>query len=403
MPIDRLEEVLIADLSDNGSAREAEAVIVGVHPPTNGYGPRLVLRGEADKPFLRMNSNNYLGLSLQNELLDAEDAAVHAYGTGPGAVRFISGTWGPHIDLEDRLAHFHRRDAAILFSSAYAAMIGILPMLVTPDTAVISDSLNHNCIINAIRMARPQSKHVYTHLDLTQLEAALKQAAGTAKRAIIVTDGVFSMRGDFAPLEEINALAQKYDSSFAENVLVLVDDSHGVGAFGKSGRGTEEQSFGQADILIATLGKAIGVNGGYAVASHKVISYLRKKAPTYVYSNPITPSEAAAAASALAILNSQAGRARLSHLSKMTRRFEAGLLDLGHETIPGPHPIVPLMIRNTEKTTKLVAHLKECGVLATGLGYPVVPKGDEEIRFQICADHTPADIDQALDGISTFS
>jgi glycine C-acetyltransferase len=317
-------------------------------------------------------------------------------------VRFIGGTWAPHLLVEQRLAGFHRRDGAIVFSSAYAAMMGTLPGLVTPESAVISDALNHNCIINAIRLARPKQRLVYPHLDLAALEQQLGEAAASCRRAIVVTDGIFSMRGDHAPLDAIAALARKYDARFAENVLLLVDDSHGVGAFGATGRGSEEVTGGMADILIGTLGKAFGVNGGYVTASAAVIDYLRETSPFYVYSNPIAPGEAGAAAAAVALVDSPAGREKLAHLHAMTKRFRDGLKRLKLETIAGVHPIVPLMVRDSSRTAALVKHLFEGGVLATGLNFPVVPKGDEEIRFQLCADHTPADIDEALAVLAAF-
>ena len=267
--------------------------------------------------------------------------------------------------------------------------MGILPPLITEDTAVISDELNHNCIINAIRLARPGARHVYPHLDMAALEQRLDESAKSCRRAIVVTDGVFSMRGDMAPLSEIMALADRYNDAFAEDVLVVVDDSHGVGAVGRTGRGTE-QAIGSppADLLVATLGKALGVNGGYVAASAPVVAYLREKSPFYVYSNPITPGEAAAADAALDLLDSAAGRDLLAHLQAMTARFESGLTGLGLETIPGEHPVVPLLIRDTERTASLVAHLRARGILATGITYPVVPRGEEEIRFQVSADHT---------------
>lgn len=333
-------------------------------------------------------------------MIAAEERAVRAYGTGPGAVRFISGTWAPHVELERRLAAFHGRAAAMLFSSAYATVMGLLPTLVTPQTAIISDELNHNCIINAIRLSTSKQKLIYAHLNLQQLEQHLRTASDSADRAIIVTDGVFSMRGDYAPLDEIMRLARHYDKNYAEGVLVVVDDSHGIGAFGETGRGTEEITrSGPADILIATLGKALGVNGGYVVAEAGIIDFLRETAPFYIYSNPITPGEAAAAIMAIDILEGPRGRTLLSHLRAMTQCFEKGLEDLGLETIKGPHPVTPLMIRDTPRTQAVVARLFEIGVLATGLGYPVVPKGDEEIRFQVCADHTSSDIHMALEAI----
>jgi glycine C-acetyltransferase len=288
------------------------------------------------------------------------------------------------------------------FSSAYATVMGILPSLITNETAVISDELNHNCIINAIRLAGPAEKHVYPHLDLAGLEGVLESAAGRCRRALVVTDGVFSMRGDHAPLQEIMAIASRFDEHFPENVVVVVDDSHGIGAFGPTGRGTEELCGARADILVATLGKAFGVNGGYALGSASLIEYLREVAPFYVFSNPITPGEAASASKALELVDGPRGPELLAHLRDMTSHFEQGIIALGYETIPGPHPIVPLLVRDSQRTTALVEHLRAQGVLATGLAYPIVPRGDEEIRFQISADHTQTDIDEALAALASF-
>jgi len=406
MPYERLEQALAAQLAEQeraGTRKGAEAIIVGVVPPAAGRGPRYLLQGEGERPFLRMNSNGYLGLALDKQVIAAEEAASRAYGVGPGAVRFISGTWAPHVALEHRLAEFHGRAAAVIFSSAYAAVLGVLVPLITERTAVISDELNHNCIINALRLARSAEKHVYRHLDMAELERALQAAAKTCRRAIVVTDGIFSMRGDHAPLDRIMALAEKYDEAFAENVLVMADDSHGVGAFGRTGRGTEEFTASPpVDLLVATLGKAFGVNGGYVVAGKTIVDFLRERSPLYVYSNPITPGEAAAADTAVALVASPRGQAMLAHLRAMTRRFESGLVGLGYETIPGEHPVVPLMVRDTARTSALVAHLRAQGVLATGLNFPVVPRGDEEIRFQVSADHTEADIDEVLAVLESF-
>jgi glycine C-acetyltransferase len=405
MPLDRIERLLADDLAAleaSGTRKGREAVITAVLPPTGGRGPRYRLAGEGERPFLRMNGNGYLGMALRGSVIAAEEEAVRAFGTGPGAVRFISGTYAPHVALERRLAAFHRREAAMVFGSAYAAVMGIVPALITADTAVISDALNHNCIINAVRLARPREKHVYAHLDMAELEARLAAAAATCRRAMVVTDGIFSMRGDHAPLAEIAVLARRFDGQFPEGVVVVVDDSHGVGAFGATGHGSEEHTGVTADLLIATLGKALGVNGGYVAASQVVIDYLREKAPFYVYSNPITPGEAAAADRALDLLDGPAGRFLLDHLRAMTGRFRDGLAALGYETLAGGHPVVPLLVRDTRRTHALVRHLRDRGILATGLAYPVVPRGDEEIRFQISADHTAADVDEALAALADF-
>jgi len=406
MPHDRLETALAAELdrlTESGTRKGRETVIASMVPAQNGKGPRYRLAGAGHREFLRMNSNSYLGLGQHEEVIAAEEAAVRACGTGPGAVRFISGTWAPHIELETRLAAFHGRAAAMIFSSAYASVVGVLTQLITPNTAVISDALNHNSIINALRLSRPKRKEIYRHLDMAELDAKLQACAADCTRAIVITDGIFSMRGDHAPLDEIVEIARKHDGAYAENVVVVADDSHGVGAFGETGRGTEEYCGGApVDILIATLGKAFGVNGGYVAASRTIVDYLRETSPFYIYSNPITPGEAAAASRAVAIVDSAEGQALLDHLRAMTARFEAGLTALGYETIPGAHPVVPLMVRDTAKTTALVAHLRAHGVLATGLNYPVVPRGDEDIRFQVSADHTEADIDEALCVLAAF-
>ncbi len=399
MPLDRLAAALesqVTELDRRGTAKGEEAVVVEVIAPEGERGPRVRLRGE-DRLCIRMNSNSYLGMSLHASVIDAEEHAARRYGAGPGAVRFISGTYEPHVALESRLASFHGRDAAMIFSSAYAAILSAIVPLTTERTVLISDELNHNCIINAMRLARPLDKVVYPHLDMSALDRALESVAGRADRALVVTDGIFSMRGDHAPLDAIMDIAARHDPRFAENVVVLVDDSHGVGAFGATGRGTEEYT-GSApcDVLVATLGKALGVNGGYVASSAAVVRFLRETSMMYIYSNPITAAEASAALCAVDLLDSPTGRASLDRLRALTRRFETGLVELGFEVIPGEHPVVPLMVRDTERTRALVRHLREHGVLATGLAYPVVPRGDEEIRFQINADHTESDIDAVL-------
>lgn len=406
MPCDRIEKALaktLTDLAEAGRLKGAETVFDGIIPPRDGRGPRYRIESENGREFLRMNANGYLGLARDPEVIAAEENAIGQFGAGPGAVRFISGTWSPHVALERRIARFHNRDSAMIFSSAYATIMGLLPPLIDDRTAVISDELNHNCIINAVRLAQPKQKRVYPHLDMDALEGELAAAAEQCDRAIIVTDGVFSMRGDHAPLPEIMALARRYDADFTENVIVIVDDSHGVGAFGPTGRGTEEiEADGMADLLVGTLGKAFGVNGGYVTGSLTVIDYLRETSPFYIYSNPITPGEAAAAKAAIDIVDSPRGISLLKHLQQMIDRFRSGLQKLGFETVSGEHPVVPLMVRDTDRTKAMVQYLRDRNILATGLGFPVVPRGDEEIRFQISADHTAADIDEVLAALKAF-
>jgi len=400
--LERILNESLNDLKTKGTFKGKEMVITGLKPAEPGKGPRYYIEGQGDKEFLKMNGNSYLGLSLNQEVIEAEEEGARKFGAGPGAVRFISGTYYPHTELEKRLAKFHGREAAMIFSSAYSTVMGILTPLISNDTIVISDELNHNCIINAIRLSRPAGKAIYKHLNMIELDAKLKENIGKGKRAIVLTDGIFSMRGDYAPLDSIVDICKKLDSKYEEGVITVVDDSHGVGSFGKTGRGIEEYTNRKADILVSTLGKALGVNGGYVVASSTIINYLRETAPFYIYSNPITASEAAASMKALQILDSERGLNLLEHMRSLTKQFEDGLQQLGFEIISSDHPVIPLMIRDTQKTTELVKYLFNNGILATGLNYPVVPKGDEEIRFQIAADQTEKDIDYVLDVLKKY-
>jgi glycine C-acetyltransferase len=402
MALDRLKPLLrekLDKIDRTGAQKRGERVITGRQPPRDGFGPRYFLKGYGERAFLRMNANSYLGLSTHPQVIEAEEKAARRFGTGPGAVRFISGAFEPHIELEKRLAAFHQREAGMVFSAAYAAVMGVLPQLITGETLVVSDALNHNSIINAVRLARPAAGEIYEHLNTAQLAAILEQYRGKVKRVVVVTDGVFSMRGDYAPLDRICGICTHFQERFEEGVISVVDDSHGVGAFGNSGRGTEEKTAARADILIATLGKALGVNGGYAVSDKIIIDYLRETAPFYIYSNPITPSEAAAALKALEILDSRKGSALLAGIRELAAALRAGLQERKYETLAGDHPIVPLLIRDTAKTRELVKLLFDRNILATGLSYPVVPKGEEEIRFQVSAEHTERDINYLLENL----
>lgn len=405
MPTDRLQHKLTHWLNEraaSGALKGSERVIADVVPSIAGKGPRFLLDGLEDREFIRMNANDYLGLAFHPAVRRADDNAVKQFGTGPGAVRFISGTWRAHRTLEDRLAAFHHREAAMIFNSAYTAVMSVIPALVDSETAVLSDELNHNSIINATRLAQPQYKFVYPHLDMAAMEQTLKRAASTCSSAIIVTDGVFSMRGDHAPLDRIMAIARRHDENFRGNVIVIADDSHGVGAYGETGRGTEEVCDGEpVDLLISTLGKAIGVNGGYVAASSTIIRYLREVSPFYIYSNPISQAEAAAANAAVNLIDSAIGTQRLAHLKSMTQRFKHGLTALGFETVPGEHPVVAMLVRDASRARVIVDHLMVNNILATALSYPVVPAGEDEIRFQLCADHTAGDIDQVLTALAS--
>jgi glycine C-acetyltransferase len=400
MPLDKLNPALVKDvhaLEQEGRAKAPERVISGYVPPRGSRGPRYTLRG-SDGEFLRMNSNSYLSLSHHPALLEAADHATHAFGAGPGAVRFIDGTATPHVALETRIARFTDRPAAKIFNSAYTTVLGLSMTLSGPDTVWIGDELNHNCIIRAMRIANvpKEQRAIYKHNDLADLKRQLEAVSSSIGRVIVIFDGIFSMRGDNAPLAEIQKICADAHPRFRDGVITLMDDSHGIGAYGARGRGTEEYCNARVDILIGTFGKAFGVNGGFVAGSAELIEAVRQKADTYIYTNPLGAGDAAAALAGVDVADAPEGRERLANLQGRTRQFRDGLQSLGRESIPGPHPVVPLLVRDTDKTRATVKHLFDNGILAVGLTFPVVPRGDETIRFQINAAHTSADIDQVL-------
>jgi glycine C-acetyltransferase len=403
MSLEKLNAALaddVAKLTEEGRTKAPERIIVGYVPPEGGRGPRYRLRGN-DNAFLRMNSNSYLSLSNHPDVVAAADHASHDFGVGPGAVRFIDGTFAPHLDLEARIAAFVGRPAARIFNSAYTTVLGVAITLAGPDTYWIGDALNHNCIIRAMRIANVPSaqRTIFKHHDLTDLAHHLDDVPAGTNRVVVIFDGIFSMRGDNAPLGAIASLVAQHEHRFRDGVITVMDDSHGVGAYGATGRGTEEYCAAKVDILIGTFGKAFGVNGGFAAGSPELAEAIRQKADTYTYTNPLGAADAAAAVKAIEIADGSEGRARLANLAARTTQFRDGLKALGYESIPGPHPVVPLLVRDTARTRSIVAGLYDRGILAIGLTFPVVPKGDDTIRFQINAAHTETDIAQVLDAL----
>lgn len=393
----------IAQLEKEGRTKATERVIVDYIAPREQWGPRYKLAGSS-KEYIRCNSNSYLSLSHHPAVLAAADEASHKFGAGPGAVRFIDGTFQDHVTLEQDIARFCGRPAAKIFNSAYTSNLGLALALQNNKTFWIGDELNHNCIIRAMRIANVprEQKAIYKHNDLDGLRKAIESVPDHIERVIVIFDGVFSMRGDYAPIKEIHTILEPHRERFLEGLVTVVDDSHGIGAYGVTGRGTEEIAGCQADILVGTFGKAFGVNGGFVASSPEVIEAVRQKADTYIYTNPLSVADCAAASTAIAIADSQEGLDRLTHLRARIKQFRAGLDALGLESIPGVHPVVPLMVRDTDKTKAIVKGFFEAGVLVVGLNYPVVPQGDQTIRFQINAAHTEADIQYVLDVLKTL-
>ncbi len=391
-------------LEAEGRAKAPERVIVAYEPPAGERGPRYRLSG-SDRLFLRMNSNSYLSLSHHPALIEAADRATRELGVGPGAVRFIDGTFRHHVELERRIAAFVGRPAAKIFNSAYTANLGQALAISSPRTFWIGDELNHNSIIRAMRIASvpKENRAIYRHNDMEDLTRCLDEVPAGAERVVVIFDGVFSMRGDVAPLDQINRRLEPYRHRFPQGLVTVVDDSHGIGAFGATGRGTEEYTGARADLVIGTFGKAFGVNGGFVASSPEVIEAIRQKSDTYIYTNPLGVADCAAALAALDIVDGPEGQARLRHLHQRIAQFRAGIDRLGWESIPGPHPVVPLLVRDTARTRALVRHFFDHGVLVVGLTYPVVPRGSETIRFQINAAHTEADIAEVLAILGRFA
>lgn len=380
-----------------------EKVIEGF---TRGPSPQALIAG---KPYRIFNSNDYLGLRFHPQLKAAEHAASEEFGTGPGAVRFISGTLKVHRDLERAIASFHERDDAMVFSSAFATNLAVLFCLikgqaadsvVSGHTMVISDALNHRSIIDGIRVANlpKEQRFVFNHLDLDDLDRILSEQRGKFQRVIIVTDGIFSMLGEAQDLKKMRQVIDSHDSHFAEGILLVVDDAHGIGAMGKKGRGVEEVFHSKADVLIGTLGKAFGADGGYVTANQTIIDYLRESAATYIYSNSVSPGTAGAALASIQLLQSSAGEKLLDQLEHNREYFQkemqkAGCVFAAHSM----HPIQPILLGDATKTGKFKEVLFEKGILVTNINYPVVPKGRDEIRVQISAAHTKEDLNTFVD------
>lgn len=406
MSLEKLNRALIDEvrnLEAEGRTKAPERIIVGYRAPQGNCGPRYLLEG-SDQEFIRMNSNSYLSLSHHPQVMHDADDAAHEFGVGPGAVRFIDGTFRHHAALEQRIAEFVGKDSAKIFNSAYTSNLGLALAIAGKTTYWIGDTLNHNSIIRAMRIAGvPRAnKAIYAHNDMDELSRCLDNIPEDMDRVVVIFDGIFSMRGDNAPLDEIHRRCEPHRDRFPGGLVTVVDDSHGIGAYGRTGRGTEEHCGTPADIMVATFGKAFGVNGGFVAGSMELTEAIRQKADTYIYTNPLSVADCAAASAAVNVTDSPEGIDRIEHLHAMTVRFRKGITDLGWESIPGPHPVVPLLVRDTARTKALVQHYYDNGVLVVGLAFPVVPKGDETIRFQINAAHTEADVDHALNVLEGF-
>ncbi|MEV8436266.1 glycine C-acetyltransferase [Actinosynnema sp. NPDC051121] len=339
---------------------------------------------------LNFCANNYLGLADHPRLVEAAHEALDRWGFGMASVRFICGTQEPHKELERRLSEFLGTEDTILYSSCFDANGGLFETLLGADDAIISDELNHASIIDGVRLSKAR-RYRYRNRDMDDLERQLKDAAD-ARYRLIATDGVFSMDGYLAPLDEICDLAERYDA------LVMVDDSHAVGFTGPNGRGTPEL-FGvqdRVDVVTGTLGKALGgASGGYTSGRAEIVEMLRQRSRPYLFSNSLAPSITAAAIAALDLLSSSGEL--LTRLRENTALFRSRMTEAGFDLLPGEHPIIPVMIGDAARASRMADLLLEQGIYVIGFSYPVVPHGKARIRTQMSAAHSTDDVDRAVD------
>jgi len=348
------------------------------------------IRTEGAGEVLNFCANNYLGLANHPALVAAAVNALHSHGFGMASVRFICGTQDLHKQLEKAIAGFLGTEDAILYTSCFDANAGLFETLLGPDDAIISDALNHASIIDGVRLCKA-SRFRYAHSDMADLESKLREAANHPVK-MIATDGVFSMDGDIAKLDEIVKLAERYDA------MVMVDDSHATGFVGATGRGSAEHHgvLDRIDIYTSTLGKALGGgSGGFTAASRPIVELLRQRSRPYLFSNTLTPALAAAGLKALELLSSS-GSLR-DRLNENTRYFREAMTAAGFDIKPGIHPIVPVMLYDATLAQRMAAELLKEGIYVIGFFYPVVPKDQARIRVQISAAHTRSHLDQCID------
>jgi glycine C-acetyltransferase len=342
------------------------------------------------KRVLNFCSNNYLGLANDPRLRKAAQEAVDQYGVGPAAVRSIAGTMELHLELERRLAKFKHVDAAITFQSGFTANLATIPALVGKDDVIFSDELNHASIIDGARLSGARIVR-FLHANPADLENVIHENKGTYKRALAITDGVFSMDGDIAPLDKI------YEVTSAHNVMLMVDDAHGEGVMGTGGRGIVDHFnlHGKVDVEIGTLSKAFGVVGGVVAGSSVVVEWLRQRGRPFLFSSAVTPADVAATICAIDILEESTDL--VDRLWENARYFKAEMKRLGFDTGKSVTPITPIMLGEAPLAQQFSRELFENGMFAMAIGFPTVPKGKARIRVMISAAHSKEDLDQGLE------
>jgi len=342
---------------------------------------------------LNFCSNNYLGMANHPRLVQAAHQAVDKYGVGPAAVRTIAGTMDLHLELERRLAVFKGVEACITFQSGFTANLGAIPALVGKDDAIFSDELNHASIIDGCRLSGAKTIR-YAHCDPAGLQRVLQEQRAAYPRAMVITDGVFSMDGDVAPLDKVYEVSQNYDA------ILMVDDAHGEGVLGQGGRGIVDHFglHGKVDIEIGTLSKAFGVVGGLVAGNSTVVEWLRQRGRPFLFSSAMTVPDVAACLAALDIL--EESTELVDRLWENTRFFKAEMKRLGFDTGQSVTPITPVMLGEAPLAQQFSRELFAAGVFAMSIGFPTVPRGKARIRVMISAAHQPNDLEQGLEAFA---
>ena len=366
---------------------DARSLRRSILTPESGQGPRVRVDGETLAHF---TSNNYLGLATDRRLIDAAVEATRRYGTSVSASRLLAGSTPLHGELEQRLAALKRRDSCLLYSAGYLANLGVITALTGPGDAVFSDELNHASIIDACRLARSRPL-VYRHLDLAHLETLLAETE--AERRVIVTETVFSMDGDIAPLPELVALAERFDA------LLVLDEAHATGVLGDDGAGALSH-FGLADapaLIMGTLSKALGSVGGFVAADETAVSYLVNRSRSFIFNTALPPSAVGAALAALDVVEGEPRRRQ--RLRKLGEALRSGLNAAGYSTGPSETQIIPVILGQAEAALAMEQRLRDAGVLAKAVRPPTVPEGTSRIRFNVMATHEDADIRRVLNAV----
>ncbi len=375
-------------IQDELDALKAQDLFTNIRTLSSPQGAWLNVDGVR---VLNFCSNNYLGLANHPHLKDAARHAIETHGVGPGAVRTIAGTMDLHLELERRLAAFKGVEAAISFQSGFNANLAVIPALVDKDDVIFSDELNHASIIDGCRLSRARIAR-YRHNDADDLRRVVRETQAEGyRRALLVTDGVFSMDGDIAPLDQLVAVAEE------QNLMSMVDDAHGEGVLGRGGRGIVDHFglHGRVDIEVGTMSKAFGVVGGYVAGRQPVVDWLRQRGRPFLFSSAVTPADVAACIAAVDLL--EESTQLVDRLWENGRYFKTGVKRLGFDTGLSETPITPVMLGEAPLAQEFSRRIFQEGVFATAIGFPTVPRGKARIRVMISAAHTTDDLDQALD------